>query len=580
MREARAGRGVGPRMCDRLPPRSVFQLGPLLLAATVLLACAPTSPALGPNQPSPPSQPSTPKRITIGAFVIATNILDNRARPVPELVIGGLTTLDDRGVRQPQLAEAVPSIDNGLWTVFPDGRMQTTHRLRERVVWHDGAPMTSDDLLFTATVAGDAGLTLVVRDATYDLIDRIEAPDPRTVVVTWREPYFQADALFSFVGGSFTNPLPKHLLEQAYLDDKTTFDQQPFWTTAYVSAGAFRLRDWEQGSRAILEAFPDYVLGRPKLDEIEVRFFGDENVLLANILAGEIDLTPQASVSMDLGVSVRDQWAGGHIEPYVIGAFSIYPQFHHPDPVALRDPQFRAALLQSIDRQQMVDEFTHGTSTIAHSVIPTDDPAYPFVKDSIVSYAYDPARATQTIASLGFTRGADGFFRDASGEPLSLKVQSAITSGKLTLTVADYLNRVGIKSEGVILQSAVATQPEVRYTYTGLDLVNAPIGSTGIVNYLVSAAAPLPERNYRAPNSSVNRGAYVDPEYDLLMRRYVTAIPLPDRMQSLAQLVHAQTSQLLVWGLYNTVYAIVKSNRLQNVPPGVAWNAQTSDVTS
>ena len=78
---------------------------------------------------------------------------DNRARPVAELVIGGLTTLDDRGVRQPQLAEAVPSIDNGLWQVLPDGRMQTTHRLRERVTWHDGAPLTSDDLVFTATVA-------------------------------------------------------------------------------------------------------------------------------------------------------------------------------------------------------------------------------------------------------------------------------------------------------------------------------------------------------------------------------------------------------------------------------------------
>ncbi len=499
---------------------------------------------------------------------------------MPELVIGGLTTLDDKGVRQPQLAEAVPSIENGLWQVLPDGRMQTTHRLREKVVWHDGQPMTSDDLVFTSTVARDSSLSLVVRDATYDLIERIDAPDPRTVVVTWREPYFQADALFSFVGGSFTNPLPKHLLEQTYVEDRAAFDQHPFWTTAYVSAGPFRLRAWEQGSRAVFEAFGDYVLGRPKLDEIEVRFFADDNTLLANILAGEIDLTPQASVSMDLGASVRDQWRAGRIEPYVIGAFSIYPQFHHPNPPALRDPQFRAALLQAIDRQQMVDEFTHGTSQVAHSVIPPDDPAFPYVKDSIVSYQYDPARAIQTIASLGFSRDADGSFHDASGEALSIKVQSAVTSGKLTLTVADYLTRVGIKGEGTILQSAIATQPEVRYTYTGLDVVNAPIGSLGIVNYLVSSAAPLPERNYRAPNSSVNRGSYVDPDYDRLMRRYVTAVPVPERMQALAQLVHAQTSQLLVMGLYYTVYAVVMADRLRNVPPGVAWNAHNWDVSS
>src|SRR5438093_5929272 len=209
------------------------RLGAWLLVAAFMVGCAaaPAEPTATSSQYLPPAAPSTPKRITIGAFVIATSILDNRARPVPELVVGGLTTLDDRGVRQPQLAEAVPSIENGLWQVFADGTMQTTHRLREKVVWHDGRPMTSNDLLFTATVAQDRALSIPARDAAYDLIDHLEAPDLRTVVVTWKEPYFQADALFSVAGGSFTNPLPKHLLEQAYVEDRATFDQHPFWTT-------------------------------------------------------------------------------------------------------------------------------------------------------------------------------------------------------------------------------------------------------------------------------------------------------------------------------------------------------------
>jgi peptide/nickel transport system substrate-binding protein len=559
----------------------------LLLSLTLVVsACAPapastprSAPAVAPQSVAQPAAvPAAPKRITIGAFVVATNILDNRARPVPELVVGALTQLDDKGVRQPQLAEAVPSLENGLWQVFADGTMRTTHRLREKVLWHDGRPMTSDDLLFTATVAGDRSLNLAVRNPTFDLIERIEATDSRTVVVTWKEPHFQADSLFSVSGGSFSNPLPKHLLEQAYVDDKATLDQHPFWTTAYVSAGAFRLRTWEQGSHAVLEAFGDYVLGRPKLDEIEVRWFADDNTLLANVLAGAIDLTPQSSVSMDLGATVRDQWREGRIEPYVIGAFSIYPQFDHPSPAALRNPLFRRALLMSIDRQQMVDEFTHRTSQIAHSPIPPDDPAYPYVKDSIVAYDYDPQRAMQMIASLGFSRGADGFFRDTTGEVMTIKAQSAVTSAKLNQTVADYITRIGLKGEGVTLASAVSTQPEVRYTYGGLDVVNSPIGSLGMVNQLISSSAPLPERNYRAPNSGVNRGSYVDPEWDGLMRRYVTSVPLPERMQALAQLVHMQTDQLSLMGLYYTVYAVVMSNRLQNVPPGVAWNTHLWDV--
>ena len=78
----------------------------------------------------------------------------------------------------------------------------------------------------------------------------------------------------------------------------------------------------------------------------------------------------------------------------------------------------------------------------------------------------------------------------------------------------------------------------------------------------------------------LDRPEITDAEYDQLMRRYVTTIPVPERMQALAQIVRVQTDQLLLMGLYYTVYAIVMSNRLQQVPPGVAWNAHNWDVTS
>src|SRR5581483_1551823 len=55
-----------------------------------------------------------------------------------DLVNGGLTVVDAHGVLQPQLAEAVPTVGNGLWKVLPDGRMQTTWKLRAGAAWHDG----------------------------------------------------------------------------------------------------------------------------------------------------------------------------------------------------------------------------------------------------------------------------------------------------------------------------------------------------------------------------------------------------------------------------------------------------------
>src|SRR5262245_34801231 len=61
------------------------------------------------------------------------------------LVQAGLTVVGDQRARRPMLAEAVPSLDNGLWKLLPDGRMETTWRLRESARWHDGTPLTAED---------------------------------------------------------------------------------------------------------------------------------------------------------------------------------------------------------------------------------------------------------------------------------------------------------------------------------------------------------------------------------------------------------------------------------------------------
>jgi len=99
------------------------------------------------------------------------------------------------------------------------------------------------------------------------------------------------------------------------------------------------------------------------------------------------------------------------------------------------------------------------------------------------------------------------------------------------------------------------------------------------VNTLVSSAAPLPERDYRAPNSNKNRGSYVNPEYDALMSRYRVTIPIRDRLRLMAQLIQLQTDQQLVMGLYYSADAIVMANRLQNVPAGSTWNSYLWDVS-
>ena len=70
----------------------------------------------------------------------------------------GLSILNHQGNRVAQAAATLPTVENGLWKVFPDGRMETTWNLTPNVRWHDGTPFTSADLLFTLDAKRDKDL--------------------------------------------------------------------------------------------------------------------------------------------------------------------------------------------------------------------------------------------------------------------------------------------------------------------------------------------------------------------------------------------------------------------------------------
>jgi ABC-type transport system substrate-binding protein len=235
--------------------------------------------------------------------------------------------------------------------------------------------------------------------------------------------------------------------------------------------------------------------------------------------------------------------------------------------------------MYAINRQDLADTLTAGYAPIADSIISKDLPEYRYVEPSIVKYSYDSTRAAQLIESLGATRGPDGY-RDASGQRLSIEIRTTTNDAnqKSVAVIADSFQRVGIGAEGVVIPVQRLQDGEYRATFPGLELVNQPNGADGFQNLLHSANAPLPERGFRAPSSSRNRGSYQNPEYDALMDRYSVTIPFAERMGVMAQMIKMQTDLNLVMGLFFSVDAIMMANKLQNVPPASSWNAQLWDL--
>src|SRR5205814_1297943 len=132
----------------------------------------------------------------------------------------------------------------------------------------------------------------------------------RTIVVRWKQPYIEADTMFSQL---LALPLPKHILERTYREDRANFFGVPHWSTEYVGAGPYRVREWLPDSHVMLEAFADYALGRPKVQELEVKFIPDPNTLMANVLAGSVEVTLGRGLDYDQGLQLEERWKTGAI---------------------------------------------------------------------------------------------------------------------------------------------------------------------------------------------------------------------------------------------------------------------------
>ena len=108
-------------------------------------------------------------------------------------------------------------------------------------------------------------------------------------------------------------PFPKHLLERTYLENKVGFTDLPYWGDDYVGAGPFKLKELVRGSHLVLDANEGYVLGRPAINQIEVRFVPDANALMTGVLAGAAELTLGARFSLEQAVQVQERWADGTV---------------------------------------------------------------------------------------------------------------------------------------------------------------------------------------------------------------------------------------------------------------------------
>lgn len=535
----------------------VRSVGWLLLL--VLVGCGPAgvAPAAAPGAPSSDSAPQQRKTISVGAlnsvkgfspWLIGTT--GGGARSLFEIHTNGLVSTDAVGNLEGRLAAALPSLDDGSIVVFPDGRMQTTWRLRPNVKWHDGAPFTADDLFFSWQVNSHPEIPGVQSSSIVPYVERIEAPDAETLLITWKTTFYRA----LYVGFVELWPYPKHLLGEAFQGDKEAFLNLPYWTTQYVHLGAFRVADFGLGEQVVLERFDDYFRGRPKVDTIVVRIIPDPNTMYSNLLAGAVDVVTETTLPIDLFARVRDEWqqtGGGTVVQRDGNWFFLNVQYN-PDFGRLaelrQDVRVRRGLLAALDRDALRAVTLPGfADTEPDSFMPKRDPRAEAVGTPFARYRYDPSLAARELADAGWRRAPDGQILNAAGDPIEIAIRSTSSNVREMGIIAQGWRDLGLRVSEEPVPGNLTSDRPYRATFPGLE-ITAQMNGDQILARFDGRLCPRPPRFAGAQG-----GCYSNTELDGLIDKLHGTLDIREQGLVLKNIGDLFASELVMLPLYFAV---------------------------
>lgn len=346
---------------------------------------------------------------------------------IEEMLFLTLCELDSSLAMQPRLART--------WETSAEGREVTFH-LRDDVYWSDGQPTTAEDVIFTHQLAVNPATAYTGRDRFAE-VDSVAALDAYTVRFTFKRAY--PDAMLDIQ----IPILPKHVLASVPPAElrRAPFNRMP------VSNGPFLLQEWQPNDRIVFAANPRYYGGKPKLDHVVFRIVPEENTLVANLQAGEIDLLPYVSANKLGELSQQPQL---RVLTYPDRGYSFLA-FNLQRPI-FQEVAVRQAITQAINRQNLIAVLLNGRGRVVPGPIPPYFWAY---DDSLATELYDPAQAATLLQQAGWEDHDGDGVRDRRGQALAFTMKTnadnKMRSDALVMIQAD-LQKIGVQAQPELLE--------------------------------------------------------------------------------------------------------------------------------
>lgn len=431
------------------------------LAAIAILLIS-QQPSLSPVAPEvEPSSGGVYSEGLIGSFNRLNPVLDhgNQAdRDIERLIFSSLIRFNDQGLPVNDLVESMGISQDGLNYNFS---------LKQNAKWHDGQPLTSEDVIFTVELMQEDAIP--VPDDVRELWRSVEydALDESTLQFRLPEPYAPFMDYLTF------GILPQHILGNVdpseLADDQ--FNQQPIGSGPFMFDG-FMVED-DQVIGVSLVAFEDYYADPPFIEQLNFKYYPDPESTFSAYQSGEILGISQVTNDI-LTAALSEQRLNMHAGQ-VPTLSIIFLNLDDPRVPFFQDVNVRRALLMGIDRPRIIQQLKQGQATLAHGPIFPGSWAY---FDGIEKTGFDPEAAIQLLRSAGYTIPASGSAVRTNEEGQSLSFDLIYPEGESTQQLAEAIasdwGQIGVEAnlQAVSYDDLLSTYLDPREYHAALVEIN------------------------------------------------------------------------------------------------------------
>ena len=447
------------------------------------------------------------------------------------------------------------------WQHSPDGT-EWRFTLRDDAKWHDGRPLTADDVVFTFDylTKGPGRQTGVIHLSGVDVIKETVAEAPNRVVVRLSRPF----APFEETIAGRSPIIPKHVWSSVTEPARLRGDR------AVLGSGPYRLESVDEAAnRYLFTANDSYFLGAPRVRRLELSPVPDP---LSALQRGEVDagtffLEEQGPPEQALA-PFRDPSRFGRIEQP--GEWTRALHFNMARGFPYNDKRFRQALAYVIDRKDLVERILLGRGEPGSLGILA--PSHPMAAKDLPAYDRDVGRARTLLDEAGLRDANGDGIRDLpGGQPFAPGLlTSSQFSPKTPEVVTEYLREVGIQVRTTSLDGASADAATTAGNYDLALIGYGGLGGDPDIPLRLRLSARVPAKQF------FSTFGYNNPQFEDLAARQAATVDPDRRKDVVLQIQRIVADDVPVIPLYLPTRLLIFHNRTFDAwyfTPGGVWGA-------